>query len=210
MIELSHHLTGRSTSTLMPNPNRQLWEERYQQDSDYWLDQAPRQLLTSYAYFLPRSGRALDAASGVGANALFLAQKGLRVFAVDISESALRLAKKRTESLSISLEAAVVDLSNPWLPAEYFDVIINFHFLERATFPVYRKALRPGGMLYFDTFTKPAEDVDSGDYYLLAGELFKHFQDFEVIHYHEDKLPPTDAHPNRGIAQLVARKPHSE
>jgi SAM-dependent methyltransferase len=193
----------------MSNPVRRRWEEKYQREAELWLEKEPRKLLKSFAYLLPGDGRALDAASGVGNNAVFLARKGLRVFALDISESALRLAKQRTKFLPKPLEAAVVDLSKPWLPADYFDVIINFHFLERATFPVYRKSLRLGGLLFFDTFTKPAGDFDSPEYYLQQGELFEHFQDYEVIHYREDQLPPTDTHPKRGLAQLVARKSQS-
>lgn len=191
----------------MPISESQRWNGRYQRESDFWLDLEPRQLLTSFADLLPSFGRALDAASGVGNNALFLAQKGLKVFALDISEYALRLAKQRMTALNIPLEAAVVDLSNPWLPPEYFEVIINFHFLERATFPIYRKALIPGGLIFFDTFAQPDEEIDSPEYYLKPRELLEQFQDFEIIYYNEDLLPTSEAHPKRGIAQLVARKP---
>jgi tellurite methyltransferase len=189
----------------MSIPESQKWDDRYTRESDFWLGQEPRQLLTSFADILPEEGRALDAASGVGNNALFLAQKGLHVFAFDISEIALRFAKQRMRTMDIRLETAVVDLSNPWLPAEYFVVILNFHFLERATFPFYRKALKPGGLLFFDTFTQ-VKGIESPEYYLRPGELLEHYQDFEIIHYSEDQLPPSKSHPKRGITKLVARK----
>lgn len=190
----------------MSIPENQKWDDRYMRESDFWLGQEPRQLLTSFADILPAEGRALDAASGVGNNALYLAQKGLKVFALDISEIALHLAKQRMGAIDIPLEAAVVDLSNPWLPEEYFVVIINFHFLERATFPIYRKALIPGGLLFFDTFTQ-LKGSDSPEYYLRPGELLDHYRDYEIIHYSEDQLPPSESHPKRGITKLVARKP---
>ncbi len=191
----------------MPHPEAQRWNARYQHESDFWLDLEPRQLLTSNAHLLPAEGRALDAACGVAINALFLAQRGLRAFALDISEYALRLAKQRARNLNLALEAAVTDLANPWLPAEYFDAILNFHFLERGAIPVYRQALKPGGLIFFDTFSKRGERNDSPVYYLDPGELIGWFHDFEIIHYSEKDLDPSENHSERGIAQLIARKP---
>ncbi|MBE9473402.1 MAG: class I SAM-dependent methyltransferase [Chloroflexi bacterium] len=191
----------------MPHPEAQRWDARYRCESDFWLELEPRQLLTSYAHFLSAEGRALDAACGVGINACFLAQHGLRTFALDISEYALRLAKQRARNLNLALEAVVTDLSNPWLPAKYFDVILNFHFLERATIPVYRQALKPGGLIFFDTFRKRHDRNDNLVYYLDPGELKGWFHDFEIIHYTENEVLPSEDHSERGLAQLIARKP---
>lgn len=191
----------------MPHPDAQRWDDRYQSERDFWLERKPRQLLTSNAHLLPAEGRALDAACGVAINALFLAQHGLRTFALDISEYALRLAKQRARNLNLALEAAVTDLANPWLPAAHFEVIVNFHFLERGTIPVYRQALTSGGLIFFDTFSKRGERNDSPVYYLDPGELRGWFHDFEIIHYSENDLIPSVNHSKRGIAQLIARKP---
>ena len=62
----------------MPNPTAARWDERYQQESDFWLKRQPRELLTAYADLLPRKGRALDAASGVAINGIYLAHHGLQ------------------------------------------------------------------------------------------------------------------------------------
>ena len=191
----------------MPHLEAQRWNARYQRERELWLEREPRQLLTDYAHLFPTEGRALDAASGVAIHALFLAQRGLKTFALDISEYALRLAKQRASNLGLPLEAAVIDLSNPWLPTDHFEVIVNFHFLERRMIPVYRQALTPGGVIFFDTFTKRDEKNDSPTYYLDPGELIEWFKDFEIIHYVEKDLNPSENHPERGFAQLVARKP---
>lgn len=183
------------------------WDERYQREREFWLELEPRQLLISYSHLLPAEGCALDAACGVAVNAHYLAQQGLKVLALDISGYALQLAKQRARSSGISIEFAVYDLSNPWLPTSYFDVITNFHFLERATIPVYRQALKPGGLIFFDTFVKLKDREDNPVYYLEPGELLERFHGFEVIHYAEGDLPPSESHPERGLAQLVARKP---
>lgn len=191
----------------MPHPDARRWDERYAQEKDRWLDHDPRQLLVEYAHLLPKHGLALDAASGVGVNSLFLARRGLHVIALDISEIALRLAIRQARAEGLPLSAAVYDLSSPWLPASFFDVILNFHFLERATLPVFRRALKPGGLLFFETFMKTGGEIDQPEYYLEPGELQAAYQDFEIIHAREMQLPATENHPPRGMAQLVARKP---
>jgi len=191
----------------MTQSEAQRWDERYQQEHDFWLERKPRQLLTSHVHLLPENGYGLDAASGVAINGRFLAERGLRVLALDISEFALRLAIQHTRMEGLSLEAVVQDLSNPWLPEDYFHVILNFHFLERATIPVYRQALVPGGLIFFETYFNLKELEPNNTYYLNPGELYKYFRDFQIIHYSEENLPRGENHPERGQAQLIARKP---
>jgi SAM-dependent methyltransferase len=191
----------------MPNPAADRWNEKYRRESDLWLERETRQLLTSFVHLLPDRGRALDAACGVGTNAIFLAENGLNVIGIDISEYALRLALRRAKKLGYSIEVTVADLSHPWLPGEYFDVITNFHFLERAAIPVYRQALKPGGLILFDTFLATRSAVNTPGYYLEPGELLHLFDEFEIIHYSEETLEASQSHGERGAAQLVARKP---
>jgi len=191
----------------MPNPEAARWDEKYQQESEFWLRLEPRQLLTSFIHLIPERGRALDAACGVGINVHYLAKHGLKVFGVDISEFALRLAVERAKKLGLTFEAVVADLSHPWLPREFFDVITNFHFLERATIPVYRQALTPGGLILFDTFSTVSDTISTPEYYLTPGELRDWFHDYEILHYAEKPMVPSKTHGERGAAQIVARKP---
>jgi cyclopropane fatty-acyl-phospholipid synthase-like methyltransferase len=189
------------------NPDARRWDNRYSVEEEAWLERKPRQLLIDHAQLLPNEGAALDAASGVSANGLFLARRGLKVIALDISEIALRMAVERARAEGLSLDAAVMDLSHPWLPPDYFDIIANFRFLERATFPVYRAALKPGGLLFFESFLKLDLQLPNPEYYLDSGELLSVFQDYEILHWEESKTPVGEHHPPRGTARLVARKP---
>jgi hypothetical protein len=184
-------------------PDAERWDTRYAEEGEEWLERSPRPLLLDYAHVLPSSGLALDAASGVANNGAYLARLGLRVIALDISEIGLRLAMRRARAEDLDLSAAVYDLSTPWLPANRFDVIVNFRFLERTTFRIYRQALKSEGWLFFETFVKTAGDSDRPEYYLDAGELKQAFHDFEILHWKETKIPGSD----RATAQLVARKP---
>lgn len=187
----------------MPHPDTERWNARYAAEGESWLERQPRQLLQDYANLLPSYGIALDAAAGVANNGAFLARRGLLVIALDISENALRLVKQRALANSLPLYPAIYDLTSPWLPQNHFDVIVNFHFLERATFPVYRQALKPGGLLLFETFLQTGEETPTPDYYLEPGELHHTFRDFEILHWKESMIKGT----TKVTAQLVARKP---
>jgi len=193
----------------MANPVADHWNDKYQQERSLWLEMEPRHLLVSFIDLVPNKGLALDAACGVGINAIYLANHGLRVIGIDISEYALRLAMKQVKSLDHAIDFIVADLSHPWLPDEHFDLITNFHFLERGAIPVYRKALRQGGLIMFDTFMVTDKTVDSPNYYLKPGELKNMFKGFEIIHYSEEERQPTQNRGARGTAQIVARKPAS-
>jgi hypothetical protein len=55
-------------------------------------------------------------------------------------------------------------------------VIINFHFLERQAFPAYRQALKPGAVIFIETFVKTRPDIADAAYYLEPGELLAAFR----------------------------------
>ncbi len=191
----------------MGHEDAERWDERYAIEGQQWLSRSPRQLLETFAHLLPAQGLALDAACGVGVNALYLARRGLDVVALDISEVGLRLATRQAQSHGLRLSAAVVDLARPWLPDNHFDVITNFHFLERATLPVYKRSLNPGGCLLFETFIKIGAHTDQPDYYLEPGELRAAFAGFSVIHHGQSRLEDEQGELVRVTEQLVARKP---
>jgi SAM-dependent methyltransferase len=101
-----------------------------------------------------------------------------------------------------------MDLTDPWLPREYFDVILNFYYLSRPLWNTYHEALKPGGLLFFETFLCEADMNPS--HYLDSLELKKAFDDWEIIHYAEVQRAshlPDHSSKKRRVAQLVARKP---
>lgn len=184
----------------------QRWNDRYTEDGRNWLTNQPRQLLLDYLPQLPKSGLALDAASGVGIHGLRLAEHGLHVIALDISEIGLRLAKTQAMQKGLKLDTAVYDLGHPHFPANSFDVIVNFRFLERATFPAYRRALKLGGWLIFETFVQTDTAVPHPNYFLKPNELQEAFADFEIIHSLETAVKGNRTQKMKAVAQLVARK----
>ncbi len=101
---------------------------------------------------IPRGGVALDVAAGRGRNALALARAGMRVVAVDRSTEAIRTVAAAARSARLPIWPVVANLDSFQLKDESFDVIVNINFLDRALFPKFVRALRPGGILIADTF----------------------------------------------------------
>ncbi|MGA9725665.1 MAG: class I SAM-dependent methyltransferase, partial [Candidatus Binatus sp.] len=100
---------------------------------------------------IPR-GVALDVAAGRGRNTLALARAGLAVVAVVYSSEALRLLAATVRNSRLAIWPVVANLDNFHLKDESFDAIVNINFLDRALFPKFVRALRPGGVLIADTF----------------------------------------------------------
>lgn len=192
----------------MTHPDAEKWNGRYTQDGDHWRHAQPRRLLRDYAHLLPARGLALDAAAGVALHGRFLAARGLHVIALDISEVGLRHAQAAAAHEGVRLETAVMDFNQLWLPPARFDVIVNFRFLVRSTFPIYRRALKPGGLLIFETFVRTPTTTMDVDYYLAPGELRAAFAGFTIIHDVETAVTAANSR-QRPVAQLVARRPIS-
>lgn len=183
-----------------------LWNSRYRSDKQSWLRQSPRPLLKRFAHHIPKRGRVLDVACGVGTNGLYLTKRGFRVFHFDVSDVAVRLAKIRFSNAMMRFRGAVLDLETYRLPNEFFDGIINFCYLERNILKQYSRALKPGGLLVVETFWLP-DRTDPKKHYLKPAELEETFNDFDLLHSELQLRKRGDGSGFRYVKQYVARKP---
>ena len=133
------------------------WNQRYQNSNDAHSPSAdlPKaaQVLIENQHLLPSQGTALDLACGLGGNALLLARKGLTTYAWDISSVAIEQLDKSSATLGLLLNTEVRDVVEQVPQANQFDVIVVSCYLERALCTSLVKALRPKGLLFYQTFT---------------------------------------------------------
>ena len=179
------------------------WNDRYRAGVESAFTQ-PRPFLVESKNFLPRTGLALDVAMGLGGNAACLIDRGLRVIGFDVSEVAVHRAKDRLPTLM----AAVIDLERFNQPAASFDVVINFYYLQRDLWPLYRRVIRSGGLLIFESLLIDTLQVRPDfipEYLLQPGELLSAFSDWDILMYREG-WRDTDCDSPRAIASLVARQ----
>jgi SAM-dependent methyltransferase len=149
----------------------------------------PARVLRDFAHLLPIQGTALDLACGLGANALFLAQRGLSVWAWDVSPVAIRRLGGEAAARGLEVSARVRDLlAHPPRP-ESFDVIVVSRFLDRGLCPLIVDALRPGGLLFYQTFVRDkVGDGGPGNpvYRLDCNELLHLFSPLRLRVYREE------------------------
>lgn len=167
---------------------RERWEDRYRERQAAPAS-APCRVLAEHAHLLPRSGAALDLACGMGGNALFLARRGLTVAAWDISQSAISCLEAQAQSEQLVVRTGVRDIETLQWDDWRFDVIVVSRYLERTLSDRLCRALNPGGLLFYQTFTA-AKLSDAGPrnpaYLLADNELLSLFGALRVRYYRED------------------------
>lgn len=167
----------------MSRADRNRWEKKYAAGNPH-LAFAPDPLLTQQRHLFSRKGWALDLACGVGQNAIFLAEQGFDVLAVDTSLTALRYCRTATAGRNLPLHLVAADVDRFALPADTFALIIVFRFYDRRLIPAIKQAVEPGGLVIYQTFNlnRLRSTPHMNPHYLLEpGELQRVFGDFEMI-----------------------------
>lgn len=135
-------------------------------------------------YFHPR-GRILDIACGDGRNAIYLAQLGYDVFAVDFSEEALKRLNYFAGEEKLSIKTALIDLSKESINriGECFDtIIINHYRLKPEMYGDLLKCLKTEGILWINGFRDiPGDNKDIGKSDLLCQEDFLSLESCRLV-----------------------------
>lgn len=181
----------------MSRADRERWDQKWGKGG---AEARPPDWLVSHAQLL-EGGVALDLATGRGGAAHWLATHGYRVIAVDGSRVALLQARGLGHrSASEPPQFVQADLDEWRLPRDSVDLITVFRFLDRAWFPLIRQALRPGGLLIYETRTVGClehEPDATPEFLLRRGELLYLAWGWQVLSYLETTVK----------AALVARRP---
>lgn len=190
------HAPDRCDTGGMSDETARSWDERYRRQEaegngipPVWAKGEPSEFLVENVGLLPKGGRALDVAMGTGRNAVYLASLGFEVIGVDISRVACERAVEAARAARVRIEALCADMETWGVPEAAFDVVINFNYLHRDLCAGLAGALRPGGVLVFQTFTLEQRQFGWGpskdEFLLRPGELRELFSGLEALVYQE-------------------------
>jgi len=183
------------------------WDKRFGQ-KEFALGKEPNTFLRKHIRLLPK-GKALDIAAGEGRNAVFLAQQGFEVDAVDISEKGLKKAQKLARKKGVKINTSLIDLDQYPIEKEQYDLIADFYFLKRRLIPRIKKGLKKGGKVIFETYLLEHRALGTGGpkqakYFLKPNELIKLFRDFRVLFYREGIF--REGGRKKAVASIIAEK----
>lgn len=173
------------------------------------LEQEPCKVLSENLFLLPSVGTALDLACGLGANALLLAKQGLTTQAWDISDVALSHLQQQADAHAITIKTYAREITAQSFFANCFDVIVVSRFLDRSICNAIIEGLKPGGLLFYQTFTqqKLPDAVPKNPRFLLAeNELLQLFSSLKLIYYRENSSLGATQQGLRNEARFIGQK----
>ncbi|MFA9426693.1 class I SAM-dependent methyltransferase [Natronorubrum sp. A-ect3] len=185
--------------------DRDRWNEKYS-GVDFELPDDPIPELKRRLPTLP-DGRALDVATGNGRNALFLAEHGYDVDAIDISDVALEQARRRADERGVEVDWMRADLDEFDWPVGEYDVITVSFFAALEHLPALKEALTPGGVLVYEHHLRSSDPLEVGPssdrYRYRSNDLLRACLDLTILSYEERRRPVIGG--TAAVATLVAR-----
>ena len=195
-----------------------MWDERYQGD-DYVYGTEPNDFLRAQVDRLP-PGRILCLAEGEGRNAVFLAERGFTVTAIDQSGVGLQKARRLAEGRGVTIDTIVADLADYDIEPGAWDGIVSIfaHMPQAARQHLHGEVvtgLRPGGVFILEAYRPEQLEYRTGgppmvelmmDLESLRAEL--EGLDFEFAEETVRDIQEGPLHQGLGaVVQVLARRP---
>lgn len=196
-----------------------MWDRRYDTD-EYVFGTEPAAFLSRHAGRIPDGAETLVVADGEGRNSVYLATRGLRVTAMDVSEVGVGKARRLAAQRGVDLDLRVADITAwEWTPEAYDAVVAVFiQFLDprqrAAVFAGLQQTLRHGGVLLLHGYRPeqiqhgtggPSDPAHLYDEALLR-EAFAEME-IEVLEAYDAMLQEGAGHSGlSSVVDLVARK----
>jgi tellurite methyltransferase len=122
---------------------------------------------------------------------------------VDISDTGVEQARKNARRRAQQIDFEVRNLAAFRAGKSRYELVLVFFYLHREIFPELVKALRPGGVLVYKTYTQLQLNFGGGPthpmHLLKTNELLRAFSALQALYYRETIRA-------RGVAELVALK----
>jgi len=196
-----------------------MWEDRYQ-TPDYVFGTAPAAFMTAHEARFEPGQTALSVADGEGRNAVFLAERGLHVTALEYAPSAIAKARRLAEARGVSVDFREVDvLSYDW--PEQYDIVLGV-FIQfvgpeprRQLLGGMKSAVKPGGLIALHGYTPKQLDFGTGGpphaENMYTEELLETaFEGWEILENtsYEAEIHEGKGHSGRSaLIDFIARKP---
>lgn len=142
-----------------------MWDERYS-EPEYIFGTEPNDFLKEVFDKIQAGGRVLCLAEGEGRNAVFLAEQGYDVIAMDMSEVGLNKALKLARDRNVEISTQVADLADYEFGEAQWDGIVSIwaHMPNEVQQQVHAQiaaALKPAGVFILEAYTEQQLDMEA-------------------------------------------------
>ena len=195
------------------------WDERYAPTA-YYYGTAPNDFLRERAGALPPHGLVLCLGEGEGRNAVFLAEAGHDVVAIDQSAVGLAKAQRLADARSVRIQTSVANLEDYRFEASRWDGIVSIwcHLPSALRSTIHRQVIRglkPGGVFLIEAYTPRQLHYGTGgptdaDLMPTLGELHRDLEGLEILEGTEIDRVVHEGAGHTGpsaVVQIVARRP---
>lgn len=154
--------------------NKKAWDTIFKEKGKFF--EQPHRDIPEYYKLLKenKAKRILDLGCGSGRHVVYFAQKGIEVFGIDISKTAIKMTKKWLETKNLSAELLIHDISKK-LPFEddFFDAVISVQVIHHARIGTIKKVIREiervlkkGGLIFISVpiYKEPITGVKKGSW----------------------------------------------
>ena len=190
---------------------KEFWDERYK-SSEYVYGITPNEYF-KYRITELKPGKLLLPAEGEGRNGVYAASLGWEVTAYDISEEARKKAMTLAADNNVQISYKVDDLINAELGTAEYDAaaMIYMHLNQndsKIVFPKIIKALKDGGYLIAEVYSKEQINYDSGgpsdlDMLYSTEQLKEDFAGFDIIELNQMYTDLEDNKFHKGKASII-------
>ncbi len=166
----------------MTERDRCHWDAHYAESGVAPVGYAnPPSIFAAFADLFPTGGRALEIACGRGCAALWLACRGMEVHAVDVSSTAIQLARELHSRSADARRARfeVFDLDNGLPDGPPVELLLCHNFRDERLYQSMMDRLAPRGLLAIATLSEV--DAGLGSFRARRGELRHAFRDLELL-----------------------------
>jgi len=153
-----------------------------------------RESVVRLAKLLPKGSAVLDLGSGQGANAIYLAKKGMKVTCIDISKVGLLQTEERAEAMKLDIEFGFCNALD-FRPQRKFDAVISIFLteyletLEKAKkhIELMKQWTKNGG--YNVVASMVGDSTAESDFLFFAdNDLLKHYSDWMIDDFEKGRM----------------------
>lgn len=198
-----------------------MWNERFS-EPEFTYGKEPNDFLRAEFQRIPAGGRVLCLAEGQGRNAVFLAQQGYQVTALDQSPVGLERAAELAREKGVVIETLVADLSEHDLGSGWDGVICIFGHTPTAVrarvHAQIANALNAGGAYILECYTPKQHSMpgrggpppEMKEFLVSLSDLEREISGLDFVIGREVEREVNEGEYHQGLSatvQLVAQKP---